>query len=140
MIYGNEKLLDIVTEKGSLLNAAIEYDQKEIALMLIDKNIDINKFDGIELLSAIKMNQNEVVSALLDMEIVYRDYNQKVNPLFYAVEQDNLDAVKIIINSKYKLFKTYNNEFLDNCTVLEWAKTLKKNIIYEYLKSTVIFD
>ena len=50
------KAINIVTKKGSLLNYAIQLKDNEIAEWLIEEKIDINSFDGLELLTALKMN------------------------------------------------------------------------------------
>ena len=59
------KAINIVTKKGSLLNYAIQLKDNEIAEWLIEEKIDINSFDGLELLTALKMNNTRIALQLL---------------------------------------------------------------------------
>lgn len=133
-INHNKQLLDIVTQKGSLLNTAIVHEKTNIALSLIEKGIDINKFNGIELLSAIKTQQKDVIDILVDKQVLYRDYNHEVNPLFYAIRHHNLDAIKKLLDSKYDLFRTYNNEFVRDFSVLECVNRFGNQEVKEFFK------
>jgi len=131
----NNKLLDLVTDEGSLLNVAIKYEKNSIALSLIDAKININKFNGIELLTAIKMKQNEVIDKLIENIIIYRDYSPEINPLFYAVENHNLPAIKSLLKSEYGLYQVYNNEFVRNFSILECVEKFGNYRIKDYFKT-----
>lgn len=50
----NNDLINIVVPEGSLLNYAITEGKEKEALWLIENGIDINAFDGLELMTAIK--------------------------------------------------------------------------------------
>lgn len=137
IIEKDKSILNMVTENGSLLNVAILNNQQEIAHLLIKKGVDINKFSGIELLSAIKTNQDSVIKELINRSICVQTYNQKVNPLFYAVEVANINAIKTLIASDYDLFKTYTNEFVRNCNIADWANKFKNDEVQNILLSTL---
>lgn len=64
--------INIVTKKGSLLNYAIQLKDNEIAEWLIEEKIDINSFDGLELLTALKMNNTRNCFAIIKTWNYYR--------------------------------------------------------------------
>ena len=73
------KAINIVTKKGSLLNYAIQLKDNEIAEWLIEEKIDINSFDGLELLTALKMNNTRIALQLLRHGIITDGDEMKSN-------------------------------------------------------------
>ena len=61
-----KSLIDIVTGDGSLLNEAITRNREEIALYLLEAGINLEKFEGVELLTAVECGMEKVVAALLE--------------------------------------------------------------------------
>lgn len=123
----NVGLINIVTEQGSLLNAALKYNNKQLAMNLINMGIDINKFNGVELLSAIEMEQNEIANILLNNNISIRKYSPKVNPLFYAVAKGNNYIAEKLLRSRKDLLIVYSNEFIRECDILKWSIRCKND-------------
>ena len=80
------KAINIVTKKGSLLNYAIQLKDNEIAEWLIEEKIDINSFDGLELLTALKMNNTRIALQLLRHGIITDGDEMKSNPLLFAIK------------------------------------------------------
>ena len=62
----NNDLINIVVPGGSLLNYAITEGKEKEALWLIENGIDINAFDGLELMTAIKKNNNIIAKLCTD--------------------------------------------------------------------------
>lgn len=91
-------------------------------MYLIEKGIDINAFDGIELINAIENNMTDVAIELIEGDIFIDSDMIKYNPLFIAVVYNNKDVVLKLRNRRKELMKTYNNEYVRNCTILDFAK------------------
>ena len=77
----NDNMINIVTPRGSLLNYTIIEEKEKEALWLIENGIDINAFDGLELMTAIKKNDNVIAKTLIDNGIVTNGKEMKDNPL-----------------------------------------------------------
>ena len=113
--------LDIVTKEGSLLNYVIKENEMELAKYLIEHKININKFSGIELLTAIERNMNDIVRLLIEKGIEVRNYSPKINPLFYAIKCNNTKAVEFLIGDK-RLNITYN--YLEDINIYEYESCI----------------
>ena len=133
-INQDNQLLNLVTHEGSLLNAAIRNNKINIALWLIDNGIDINKFNGIELLTAIEMQQKEVVDTLIDKNIMYQVYQRAVNPLICAIRHHNLDAIKKLLDSGYDVFRTYNDAYVRNYTIADCVNQSGNQEVKDFFK------
>lgn len=122
--------LDLVTQRGSLLNYAIIEEKKEEAIALVNKGIDINIFEGVELLSAIEKGYTDIADLLIDKDIVMDVSELKVNPLVSAIRfHDNYIAEKLLKKNP-ELLITYSNEFVRDCTMIDIAKRFNnENII-----------
>lgn len=134
-LRNDQELINIVTEKGSLLNAALEYDNEKIARYLIDTGININLFNGIELLTAIRKKQNAIANLLIDQNITIRKNSPKVNPLFYAIAMKNNIIAKKLLENKKDLSLKYSNEFVSECDVIKWSIRCENNEFTSLLKN-----
>lgn len=114
--------INCITNHGSLLNYAIEKQKNKEALYLIENGIDINAFDGIELINAIENNMTDVAIELIERDIFIDSDKIRYNPLFIALVYNNKDVVLKLRNRRKELMKTYNNEYVRNCTILDFAK------------------
>ena len=90
----NNDLINIVVPKGSLLNYTITEGKEKEALWLIENGIDINAFDGLELMTAIKKNNNIIAKKLIDEGIVINSREMKDNPLVSAIRFSNAFLVE----------------------------------------------
>lgn len=133
-IYNNEKdtinileskkfLKEIVTLNGSLLNLSIEAKNYEVTEYLLESsNEGLNKFSGIELITAINNKQIDIVKKLLDkgIEINYKEL--KKNPFIKAMDTKDVELVKLLLQSNIQKDVIYNNEFVSNFTIYDYAK------------------
>ncbi len=85
----NNDLINIVVPGGSLLNYTITEGKEKEALWLIENGIDINAFDGLELMTAIKKNNNIIAKKLIDEGIVINSREMNDNPLVSAIRFSN---------------------------------------------------
>ncbi|WFR59093.1 ankyrin repeat domain-containing protein [Anaerocolumna sp. AGMB13025] len=127
-----------VTLDGSLLNYAINIGKNDIASYLIEAGIDINIFGGIELLNAIKMNMTEVADVLIEKDIYMDDTVMNANPLVSAIRSGDKHLVLKLLNKKPELVKTYSNEFVRNCTMLDIARRCNNTEIIDILQGYVM--
>ena len=125
--------LELVTHKGSLLNYAITERKEEIAILLIHSDIDINMFEGVELLSAIENGFTSIADMLIEKNIVMDSSELKVNPLVNAIKYHNNYIAKKLIQRKPELIVSYTNEYVKNCTILDVAKRYKNEEIVKLL-------
>lgn len=130
-----ENIINCVTEKGSLLNYAIQEKKTEEALYLIESGIEINTFGGIELLNAIINNLTEVAKVLIQKDIYMEKEELKRNPLFQAIRCRNKDIVLKLLDKKKDLVKVYSNEYVKNYTILDAAKRCKDEEIIEIVRN-----
>lgn len=129
--------LDLVTQRGSLLNYAILERKKEEAMILINKGIDINMFEGVELLSAIEKGYTDIADMLIDKDVVMDVSELKVNPLVSAIRfHDNYIAEKLLKKNP-ELLITYSNEFVKNCTMIDIAKRFSNENIISILNQYI---
>lgn len=141
-----QRNLEITTKEGSLLNYTIKEDELELVKHLIENKISINKFSGIELLTAIEKNMNDIVRLLIENGIEVKNYSPKVNPLFYAIKCNNVTAVELLIGDKrlnivYKYLEDINIYEYENCigssdnAILNYKGKIKEIDALEYAKS-----
>lgn len=130
----DNKLIDVVTKKGSLLNYSIQLGNNNIAEWLIDQNININSFDGLELLTAIKNKNTKIALQLLMKGISTDNDEMKDNPLVFAIRMANVELVKELMMQHRHLIVEYTNEFVKNYTMLDIAKRYKNEQIIEIVK------
>ena len=102
------KLADInmLTKYGSLLNMAIKRRNSRIAEFLIVTGIDIDKFNGVELLTAISYNDLKIAELLLNNNIYYNQKAKYCDPVFYAMHYKNSDALGLL--EKHNIFPVAN--------------------------------
>ena len=103
----------------------------------IENGIDINAFDGLELMTAIKKNNNIIAKKLIDEGIVINSREMKDNPLVSAIRFSNAFLVEELMKNYRNLIVTYSNEYVRNCSVLDIAERTKNekiiNIVKKYL-------
>lgn len=133
----DNKLIDIVTKKGSLLNYSIQLENDSVAEWLIEQGININAFDGLELLTAIKHNNTSIALQLLKKGITTNSDEMKDNPLVFAIRMANVELVKELMIYHRHLIVEYTNEFVKNCTILDIAKRYKNEQIIEIVKENL---
>lgn len=133
----NNDLINIVVPGGSLLNYAITEGKEKEALWLIENGIDINAFDGLELMTAIKKNNNIIAKKLIDEGIVINSREMNDNPLVSAIRFSNAFLVEELMKNYRDLIVAYSNEYVRNCSVLDIAERTKNekiiNIVKKYL-------
>ena len=128
------KEINIVTKKGSLLNYAIQLKDNEIAEWLIEEKIDINSFDGLELLTALKMNNTRIALQLLRHGIITDGDEMKSNPLLFAIKIGSRELVEELMTKHRHLVAVYTNEYVKNYTILDIAKRYKNDQIIQTVK------
>ena len=133
----NNNLINIVVPEGSLLNYAITEGKEKEALWLIENGIDINAFDGLELMTAIKKNNNIIAKKLIDEGIVINSREMNDNPLVSAIRFSNAFLVEELMKNYRDLIVAYSNEYVRNCSILDIAERTKNekiiNIVKKYL-------
>ena len=127
-------LINIVTPEGSLLNCAIRKENEKEALWLIENGIDLNAFDGLELLTAIRMNNNVIAKTLIEKGIVTDGREMKDNPLVWAIRFSNAALVEELMKNCRHLIVTYSNEYVRNCSILDIAEKMKNERVIEMVK------
>lgn len=130
----DNRFINIVTPKGSLLNYAIIVGKEEEALWLLEYGIDINAFDGLELLTAIKRNSNVIAKVLIDKGIVVNGDEMRDNPLVSAIRFSNAFLVEELMKKYGNLNVTYSNEYVQNCTILDIAYRTKNEEVISTVK------
>lgn len=133
-INHHEISINIVTIEGSLLNHALLNNNIDLAFYVIDKGININNFNGIELNTAISQDHNEIVQLLINKKIQFNMSSPQLNPLFTAIKTKNIDAIEILIKSDIDQKVKYSNEFMRSMDALLFAQQLKFYPAVECLK------
>lgn len=128
------KLINIVTLKGSLLNYAIEMGNEQEAFWLIENGININAFDGVELLTAIRKNSTSIGKMLIDRSIVVSSDEMKDNPLVNAIRYSNSSLVEALMKKYRNLIVTYSNEYVKDCTMLSVALRVNNEEIIDIVR------
>lgn len=128
------KLINIVTLKGSLLNYAIEIGNEQEAFWLIENGININAFDGLELLTAIRKNSTSIGKMLIDRNIVVSSDEMKDNPLVNAIRYSNSFLVETLMKKYRNLIVTYSNEYVKDCTMLSVALRVNNKEIIDIVR------
>ncbi|MBP3489003.1 MAG: ankyrin repeat domain-containing protein [Roseburia sp.] len=132
----DNNMINIVTPRGSLLNYAIIEGKEKEALWLIENGIDMNAFDGLELMTAIRNNSNVIAKTLIEKGIVTHGREMKENPLVSAIRFSNDFLVEELMKNCRNLIVTYSNEYVRDCSILDIAKRTKNeniiNIVKEY--------
>ncbi|KRD58285.1 hypothetical protein ASE40_18300 [Flavobacterium sp. Root935] len=130
----NPNFINLVTKNGSLLNVAIKAKNLKLALFLLKQNLDINKFNGIELTSAIDVFENHLIEFLISKGIKI-DLTTWSNPLFKAISIGNIDAVEILIKNGIDYQIEYSNPYVKNMNAIKFAAYCKKDDIANFLKN-----
>jgi hypothetical protein len=133
-IYGNsrdtvsilekkQRLKEIITADGSLLNTSIKAKNVEVINYLLESSTKyLDKFSGAELITAINYRQIDTVKKLLDKGIYINYRELKKNPLIKAMDTKDVELVKLLLNSDIQKDVIYNNEFVSNFTIYDYAK------------------
>lgn len=123
-ILENKKFLkEIVTIDGSILNTSIKEKNYELTDYLLESsNEGLNKFSGIELITAINSKQIDTVKMLLDKGIEINYTELKKNPFVKAMDTKDVELVKLLLESNVQKDVIYNNEFVSNFTIYDYAK------------------
>ena len=114
---------------------AIKANNMKIFNELLNLKIDINKFSGIELNTAVSTNNITAMEILLNKKIKMNLSSPKLNPLFVAIRNGNIDACKLLLHNNFNVEICYNNEFMKNVNALEFAKKCGQIKIIELLKN-----
>ena len=77
----------------------IQEGKEKEALWLIENGIDINAFDGLELMTAIKKNNNIIAKKLIDEGIVINSREMNDNPLVSAIRFSNAFLVEELMKN-----------------------------------------
>ncbi len=133
----NQYIINCVTEKGSLLNYAIENKKNQEARVLIDEGININSFEGIELITALNTKQGEIAKILISKNISINSESMATNPIFGSIWAGLGDVMEELINKKPKLLKTYTNEFVKNWTAYDAVNLTKNNELINRYKRAI---
>ena len=125
----------LVTSNGSLLNEAIVAGQENLANYLIECDCLIDRFDGIELLTAIECGMESIVEKLLSRQIVIKTDFPMNNPLFFAIANHKNRIAKKLYKEKRELVVTYNTEHTRKCNILQWSKMFKNESFLSFLRN-----
>ena len=134
------------TIRGSFLQVAIDEQNDEIAIFLIEKGIDINHVDDIAgtsaLTDAVFKNNKKIVEILCKNGAKLDVSNADNNPLFFAISGRKVEIAKYLIDAGIDIYATYKIGEIENCDACEWAKkwaSLKqqKNLIF-HIKRCII--
>lgn len=127
-------LLDVITSYGSVLNFAIKNNKEKIALEILNNEISITKYDGLELITAIENNLNNVAEKLIDMNIPMRNDSLKYNPLFIAIAYKCNDIAVRLFLEHSELKQKYTNEFVKDCDLLQWCASCNNIEMFSFIK------
>ena len=110
--YFNEfpNMINSVTLNGSILNMLImkSYD-KEVEYIL-NTNIDLNAFQGIELITALEMNNSYIAKLLINNNIEINTNYIQTNPLYLAIRNNEPDIVKQLLETNKETIKNYKDK------------------------------
>lgn len=128
-------LLDIVTGNGSLLNEAITRSQEAIAVYLLNAGICLEKFEGVELLTAVERGHENLVRALVEKGVPMKMDRPRNNPLFLAIGRHQNAIAEYLYATRKELVTTYSTEFATNCNILQWTKMCKNTDFMHFLET-----
>lgn len=133
LLEERRELLELVTGNGSLLNEAITRGREDIALYLLDSGISLERFEGIELLTAVESGLESVVIALMDRNIPIKMDRPRNNPLFLAIGRYQNRIAEFLYRTNKSLVTTYNTEFTRDCNILQWTKMCNNTAFMDFL-------
>lgn len=120
----NLEYINILTKEGSLLNASILNKNTALAKQLLNMGIDVNKFSGIELISALTHEENDLIELLLTRHVMFNLSSPRTNPLFIATRKGNLKAVQLLLENGIDPSIEYSNEFMRNFSVIDLGREI----------------
>lgn len=118
----NLEYIHILTKEGSLLNLSILNRNIALAKQLLTMGIDLNKFSGIELISALTHEEDDLIELLLARNVMFNLSSPRTNPLFIATRKGNLKAVQLLLENGVDPSIEYSNEFMRNFSVIDLAR------------------
>ncbi len=134
LLSSDPESLNLVTQRGSILNLAILLGQHSIIDMLLEMGLPFENYNGMELITAITKRDEIVSKKLLDTHIPLDNSSLKVNPLFVAIAyKQNLVAKTLFVNSP-NLRCSYTTEFEKECDVLKWAASCDNIEMFAYIR------
>ena len=129
----NPDALTIVTNDGSILNAAIKHGLEKPAMLLLDYRIPIDRYNGGELFTAIDTKMDSVAIRLIDEGIPLHNYSPQSNPLFYAISKHSNTIAKKLAKTQKHLACVYNTPFVHNCNLLQWCIRCQNKEMLDYI-------
>ena len=138
LIDGNEELLETVTPFGTFLHDAATFGKYEIAKLLIERGIDVNKEGGVRnsaaLTAAAFRGYTNIVELLYENGAILDTSSFDANPLFAAIYDDHFDVVKFLVEKGIDITATYAIGSIDQCDACEYARQYGRTEIYNYLR------
>jgi len=127
----NPKAVNSFLIGGSLLNTAVETGNLSMVKFLIENDeLDIRRFGGTELYNAVTNDQISIAEILLDAGIPMNIQCPEMNPLYAAIECENLDMVKLLIAKGFDFRVQYKDE---DRNALAYAQSYGADDIAQYL-------
>ena len=122
-------MINSVTLNGSILNMLImkSYD-KEVEYIL-NTNIDLNAFQGIELITALEMNNSYIAKLLISNNIEINTNYLQTNPLYLAIRNNEPDIVKQLLETNKETIKNYK----DKPSLVDITKKYNNIVIIEMI-------
>ncbi len=133
IMLNHTSISDLVAGNGSILNEAIVRNQEEIAVYLIESGFNLEKFEGVELLTAVECGMASIVDTLLEHGCPIKTDRPRNNPLFLAIGKFQNDIAEHLYNTRKDLVVTYNTDFMQNCNILQWTKMCKNQEFFDFM-------
>lgn len=123
---------------GSLLQEAVNVENKEIVKILVEKGADINYIGGLaetSILTDAANNGNlKIVRLLIESGVNLKPNTFASNALFAAIYNNHIEVAKFLIDNGIDITAKYDIGDIEGCDAMEYARQYGRTEIYEYLK------
>ncbi|WP_250675838.1 ankyrin repeat domain-containing protein [Paraclostridium ghonii] len=153
LLDNDKSNVNIETPFGSLLHVAAMYNRLDIAKLLINYGIDINKKSGVIDAAAIKKAATKgninIVKYLICVGAELDTSTAEANPLFGAIYGNHIDIVELLIDNginigvKYHLYNIKNMDAYNYAIEggnLKIANLIKEKMLEQGLEVVNIFE
>ncbi len=139
IVNKNPYLINSESIYGSLLQEAVNEENEDMVIFLINNGADINYIGGLAgtsiLTDAVNNGNLRIVQLLIESGVELTAKTFEANSLFAAIYKRHNEIAKYLIDMGIDTTAKYNIGEIKNCDAMEYAKQYGCTEIYNYLKA-----
>lgn len=138
LLGNNSNLLETETPFGTFLHDAATYGMYDMAKLLVESGIDVNKKGGVRdssaLTAAAFRGYIRIVELLYENGAALDTSTFSRNPLFATISEGHIDVVRFLVEKGIDLKADYAIGDLEHVDAYEYARQYGQTEIANYLK------